>query len=100
MEGDRDRKKAGRLRKGLGALKGAQRTEAAVGRYLHLGATFAASTLLFLYGGYRLDGWIGTLPLFTLVGTFLGGFGGFMYLYRELTAGEREEKREGNGGRR
>ncbi|MBN1827182.1 MAG: AtpZ/AtpI family protein [Candidatus Eisenbacteria bacterium] len=100
MEEKRDRDRTGKLRKGLSALKGAQRTEAAAGRYMHLGATLAASTLLFLYGGYRLDGWIGTLPLFTLIGTFVGGFGGFVYLYRELTAGERRRKREGNGGRR
>jgi len=99
MEGERDRKEAGRLRKTLRALKGAQRTAAAVGRSLHLGAILAASTLLFLYGGYKLDGWIGTLPVFTLIGTFLGGFGGFVYLYRELTAGERERKRGGDDER-
>lgn len=85
-----------RLRKGIDALKGAQRSEAAVGRYMHLGTTLAASTLLFLYIGYRLDGRFNTLPLFTLIGTFVGGFGGFLYLYRELTAGERKEKTKEN----
>jgi F0F1-type ATP synthase assembly protein I len=82
-----------RWKRGLHSLKGFQKTEAAVGRYLHLGLTFAASTLLFLYLGYRLDRRIGTLPVFTLLGTFLGGVGGFLYLYRELTAGERKRKR-------
>jgi len=84
---------AGRLRKGIGALKKAQRTEATVFRYTHLGLTLAVSTLLFFYGGYRLDRWIGTLPIFSLVGTFAGGIGGFLYLYREVTAGERKGKR-------
>jgi F0F1-type ATP synthase assembly protein I len=82
-----------RLKKGLGGLKRAQKTEAAVGHYVHLGLTLAVSTLLFFYAGYKLDRWIGTLPIFTLLGTFLGAFGGFMYVYRELTAGERKDKR-------
>ncbi len=82
-----------RWKRGLQSLKGFQKTDAAAGRYIHLGLTFAASTLLFLYLGYRLDRWIGTLPIFTLAGTFLGGVGGFLYLYRELTAGERKRKR-------
>ena len=82
-----------RWKRGLHSLKGFQKTEAAAGRYIHLGLTFAASTLLFLYLGYRLDRWIGTLPIFTLAGTFLGGIGGFLYLYLELTAGERKRKR-------
>ena len=84
---------AGRLRRGLGVLKRVHKTEASAWRYAHLGVTLAASTLLFLYAGYRLDQWIGTLPIFTLIGTFLGGFGGFLYLYREVTAGERKRKR-------
>ncbi|MFH1682101.1 MAG: AtpZ/AtpI family protein [Candidatus Eisenbacteria bacterium] len=83
---------AGRLKKGLAALKEAQKTEAALGRYLHLGITLAASTLLFFYAGYRLDRWAGTLPIFSLIGTFLGASGGFIYLYRELTAGEKRKR--------
>jgi len=91
MEGEKG--PAGRFRRGLGTLKRAQRTEVAAWRYVHLGLTLAASTLLFLYAGYRLDQWVGTLPIFTLVGTFLGGLGGFLYLYREVTAGERKGKK-------
>jgi F0F1-type ATP synthase assembly protein I len=90
MEGEKG--KAGRLKKSLAALKEAQKTEAALGRHLHLGLTLAASTLLFFYAGYRLDRWAGTLPIFTLAGTFLGALGGFVYLYRELTAGEKKKR--------
>lgn len=85
--------KAERLKKAIASLKGAHKTEVAVGRFMHLGLTLAASTLLFFYAGFRLDRWAGTLPIFALLGTFVGAFGGFAYLYRELTAGERKKKR-------
>lgn len=96
---DGDKVPAGRLKKGLDSLKRAQKSEAAVGRYVHLGVTLAASTLLFFYAGYKLDRWIGTLPIFALLGTFVGASGGFVYLYRELTAGERREKKKENPDR-
>ena len=56
-----------------------------VGRYTGYGLTWALSVLLFLWIGYRLDGWLGTLPLFTIVGAFVGGAGGFLHLYKGLT---------------
>lgn len=87
-----------RLARRLDSLKRASKRETAVGRYTHLGMTLALSTLLFFYGGYRLDRWIGTLPIFALIGTFLGAFGGFLYLYRALTAGERIEKKKTEEG--
>jgi F0F1-type ATP synthase assembly protein I len=90
---DGDMGKAERLKKAIASLKGAQKTEAAAGSYIHLGLTLAASTLLFFYAGFRLDRRLGSLPIFSLLGTFLGAFGGFLYLYRELTAGERKKKR-------
>ncbi|MFH1277094.1 MAG: AtpZ/AtpI family protein [Candidatus Eisenbacteria bacterium] len=91
MDGEKD--PAGRWTRGLRTLKNAQKTEATVGSYIHLGLTLAASTLLFFYAGYKLDRWIGTLPIFALLGTFLGAFGGFLYLYRVLTAGERKKEK-------
>lgn len=57
-----------------------------VGRYSGYGLTWALSVLLFLWVGYKLDGWLGTLPLFTIVGAFVGGGGGFLYLIRGLTS--------------
>jgi F0F1-type ATP synthase assembly protein I len=73
-----------KLKTGLKTVRKVSTTEDAVGRYVHLGLTFALAILLFLYAGYRLDKWLGTLPLFTLIGTFTGGAGGFLYIYREL----------------
>jgi F0F1-type ATP synthase assembly protein I len=90
MEGEK--KGPERLKKALHGLKRAGGTGAAVGSYVHLGLTLAASTLLFFYGGYRIDRWLGTLPVFALVGTFVGAAGGFLYLYREVTAGERKKR--------
>ncbi len=76
-----------KVKKGLKTVRHVSRTESQAGRYVHLGLTFTLSILLFLYGGYRLDIRLGTLPLFTLIGTFLGGAGGFLYIYRELVSG-------------
>jgi len=83
---EEEKKPLEQLKERLETVKHVGRTESGVGRYLHLGMTFTLSILLFLYGGYRLDGYLGTLPIFTLSGPFLGGLGGFLYIYRELVA--------------
>ncbi len=44
----------------------------ATGQYLGYGLTWAFSTLLFLWGGWELDERVGTVPLFTILGAFLG----------------------------
>ena len=43
-----------------------------MGRYAHLGFQLALSMGLFLFGGWWLDGKIGTTPLFTIVGAMVG----------------------------
>ncbi len=58
-----------------------------VGRYSGLGMTWALATLLFLAGGWWVDGKLGTKPLFTILGAFVGGVAGFYRLYRELMRG-------------
>jgi F0F1-type ATP synthase assembly protein I len=58
---------------------------AEAGRYLGHGLTWVLSTLLFLYVGWRVDGWLGTVPLFTILGAFVGAGAGFYNLYRQLT---------------
>lgn len=75
----------GRSSNGLGAE---------VGRYLGHGLTWALSTLLFLYVGWRVDGWLGTRPLFTILGAFLGAGAGFYNLYHHLVVRPREQERE------
>ena len=61
---------------------GPGRFEAA--RFVGLGLTLALSVLLFLGGGWWLDGRLGTTPLFTLVGTFVGAGAGFYHIYLEV----------------
>lgn len=74
----------GRGRRFLRGLGRRRREESEASRYLGLGLTFALSILLFLGLGYKLDTVLGTLPLFTLIGAFLGGTGGFIHLYRAV----------------
>jgi F0F1-type ATP synthase assembly protein I len=60
-----------------------------IARYLGLGLTWALSTALFLYLGSLVDGWLGSTPVFTLIGAFVGAAAGFYHLYREATAATR-----------
>ena len=62
---------------------------AALGSYLTQGFQFAAALLVFTGVGYWLDGRLHTLPLLTIVGAAIGGVGGFLHLYRSLTAQSR-----------
>jgi hypothetical protein len=61
------------------------------------GIELSLTVALFLYGGYRLDQWLGLLPLFTIAGAFLGMAIGFYRLYRIVTA---DEHRDDNPGKR
>ncbi len=69
--------------------------------YLALGFSFAFAILLFGAGGWIVDGWLHTRPLFAIGGAFLGGFGGFMVIYyrvtRETEEGKRDPKGRGEG---
>ncbi len=55
-----------------------------VSRYLGVGLTWALSTLLFLWLGTLADGALGTRPLFTVVGAFVGAAAGFYYMIHHL----------------
>ena len=68
--------------KGPDGEGGPGRYEAA--RFVGLGLTLALSVLLFLGGGWWLDGRFGTAPLFTIVGTFVGAGAGFYHMYLEV----------------
>ena len=59
---------------------------AAFGFYITTGIQFGAVLLVFTALGYWLDTRLHTLPLLTLLGAALGGVGGFLHLYRTLTA--------------
>jgi len=62
----------------------------AAGQYAGYGLTWALSTLLFLLAGWWLDGKVGTKPLFTILGAFVGGAAGFYSLYRHIVAEPRD----------
>ena len=78
-------------------------------RYLGVGLTLALSTLGFLWLGTVADGWLGTEPVFTVAGAFVGAAAGFWYMIHHLVRlpgrrtgpeadGERKE-RSGRGER-
>jgi F0F1-type ATP synthase assembly protein I len=65
-----------------------------LGRFTGFGLAWALSVLFFLLIGYWLDGRLGTLPWLTIVGAFLGAAGGFVSLYRGITAAAAHEEDE------
>jgi F0F1-type ATP synthase assembly protein I len=70
-----------------------------VGRFTGFGLAWALSVLFFLLIGYWLDGRLGTLPWFTILGAFVGAAGGFVSLYRGITAAAAHEKDRREGRR-
>ena len=71
-----------------------------VGQYLGYGLSWTASTLLFLLAGRKLDGWLETEPLFTLLGALIGAAAGFWSMYFHLVVQPRRraerERQEGD----
>src|SRR2546430_7048084 len=63
--------------------------------YVALGFSFAFAILAFGALGWVVDGWLGTRPLFALVGAGVGGFGGVMSIFYR----GQSEARERGGGR-
>jgi F0F1-type ATP synthase assembly protein I len=53
-------------------------------RYSGLGCVFAAGVLVFLAGGWMLDRWLGTLPVFTTIGALLGAALSTLSIWRRL----------------
>jgi ATP synthase protein I len=49
-----------------------------------VGLALVLSTVLGLWGGRVLDGWLGTSPWLTLVGLLLGIAAGFVNLFRAV----------------
>ena len=59
----------------------------AVGSYTRLfglGFAFLMIMVVLVVVGLLVDGWLGTLPLFLLVGVALGFAGGLYYIYQSL----------------
>lgn len=62
-------------------------------RYVGLGCTFAAGTVLFAAGGFALDRWLGFMPVGTIAGTLVGAVLSFLNVYWKLRA-ETEERQK------
>ncbi len=65
--------------------------------FLGHGLTWALSTALFLFLGWLVDRWLGTLPLFTILGAFVGAGAGFYSLYHHLVVRPRDRDSAGKG---
>lgn len=75
---------------------------APVGRYLGYGLAWAVSVALFLALGWLVDGWLGTMPLFTILGVLIGAGAGMINLYNRVVVeprerGKRERERDAKG---
>ena len=57
---------------------------------LGMSLNFAVAILGFGAAGWFLDGWVHTVPVFTVVGTFVGGVLGFLNVYWKIRRGERK----------
>lgn len=77
-----------------------QRQLADAAQYLGYGLTWALSTGLFLVGGWFVDRWLGTLPLFLITGAFVGAGAGFYSLYYHMVIAPRQRSEAGGGGAR
>ncbi len=62
-------------------------------RFLGIGLQFAGGIVFFTLGGVGLDRWLGTMPLFTIIGTILGATLSFINVYVKLQAYEEAEAR-------
>jgi F0F1-type ATP synthase assembly protein I len=63
-------------------------------KYVSLGLTFAGGIIFFLALGFGLDRWLGTTPVFILIGTFLGTILSFISVYRKLQEEERQRREQ------
>jgi len=63
-------------------------------KYFAVGLRFAGGVVAFTLGGYALDRWLGTIPLFTLVGTVGGSVLSYISVYRQLVLDSRDANRD------
>jgi F0F1-type ATP synthase assembly protein I len=58
--------------------------------YFGMSLNFAVAILFFGAVGWFVDGWAHTLPLFTVVGTLVGGVLGFFNVYWKIRKADRK----------
>jgi ATP synthase protein I len=56
-----------------------------------VGIQFAVAIIAFLFAGQWLDDRIGTKPVFTIAGVFLGAGAAFYNMYRKITAAQKKD---------
>jgi ATP synthase protein I len=66
----------------------------ALGGLATVGITLVVAIALATIGGYFLDRWLGTKPVFTLIGLGVGIATGFREFFRVIRRWEREERDE------
>jgi F0F1-type ATP synthase assembly protein I len=66
-------------------------------RYSGLGCLFAAGVLAFMGGGWLLDRWLNTLPVFTVVGALGGAILSTVSIYRRLIGDTADASAETEG---
>ena len=59
-----------------------------------VGITFVVASAGATIGGYYLDRWLGTSPVFTLIGLGVGIAAGFREFFRMIKEAEQEERDE------
>ena len=64
----------------------------ALGGLATVGITLVVATAGATIGGYFLDGWLGTKPLFTLIGLVVGIAAGAREFWRTMKRWESEER--------
>lgn len=64
-----------------------------------VGIQFAAAIIAFLFAGQWLDNRIGTGPVFTIVGVFVGSGAAFYNMYRKISSAQKKDD-ESRAGRR
>jgi F0F1-type ATP synthase assembly protein I len=63
-------------------------------RYVALGITFGLGIVLFTGFGYLIDGWLGSTPWGTIVGTLVGSALSFVNVYAKLEKERLQAKKE------
>ncbi len=64
--------------------------------YSTMGIQLAATVVIFVVGGYKLDQHYDRAPVFITIGAFIGMGVGFYHLLKQLKGIEEAEKREKN----
>ena len=63
-----------------------------IGQLSTIGLSFVFAIVLGFWGGYALDGWLGTRPWLTFLGFFVGLAAGILNVYRVLQLANRKPR--------